>query len=343
MPKGSKPAAKLLPAYLIVGEDRLKSDEVLARLVARVQTMGDLELNSETFDCRQEASGQAIVEAANTLPFLSDVRLIVVKEPERLAKADSEQLVAYLKDPNPTTVMALVATKLAKNTRLYKAAAQVGPHAVIDCSPRKARDLPSLVEGMARSHGAAMGSSAAAALVDRVGTSTVLLDAEVAKLASVARSRGDGSISADDVERLVKRIAEVKPWDLTRALAERDVSRCLTLTSRMRDAPRGGRELSWTGLLAMCVTRIRELICAKSLDRRGDAGALADEVRKFNPRAQAWQLRDHRRWASRWETRDLRRALTSAADAEQRMKSGADQQAAFERWLIAACAGGKRA
>ena len=38
---------------------------------------------------------------------------------DKLKKADAEQLVSYLGSPNGSTVLALVAEKLAKNTRLY--------------------------------------------------------------------------------------------------------------------------------------------------------------------------------------------------------------------------------
>ena len=40
----------LLPAYLAVGEDALKREAVIARLKARLGTMGDMAFNSDEFD-----------------------------------------------------------------------------------------------------------------------------------------------------------------------------------------------------------------------------------------------------------------------------------------------------
>ena len=39
----------LLPVYLVIGEDELKRETVIRRLHARLEKMGDLSFNSETF------------------------------------------------------------------------------------------------------------------------------------------------------------------------------------------------------------------------------------------------------------------------------------------------------
>jgi DNA polymerase-3 subunit delta len=274
---------------------------------------------------------RAIVDAANTLPFLSDVRLVVVKNVEKLGKSDSELLVSYLANPSPTTVMALVATKLAKSTRLYKAAAKVGPKAVIDCAPKSARELPALVQSMAKTHRATMDARAAAELVERIGDSTVQLDNEVRKLADIARARGDAQITEQDVIKLIPRLTDVKPWQFADALSDRDAHRCAVLISRMQDQ-------SWTSLLASCVSRIRELIVAKAVESQGRGRSLLAEVQAINPRIrQDWQVKNHRRWAARFTAEELRDALDRAADAERQMKSGADQKLVFEIWVFETC------
>ena len=46
----SKKESPLLAAYLVVGEDALKRNRVMARLRKRLESMGDLAFNSDTFD-----------------------------------------------------------------------------------------------------------------------------------------------------------------------------------------------------------------------------------------------------------------------------------------------------
>ena len=74
----------LLPAYLLVGEDALKRQAVLKRLTVRCSQLGDLSFNSDELD-GAVASGEAIAASCNTVPFASDVRMVVVEERRQAA------------------------------------------------------------------------------------------------------------------------------------------------------------------------------------------------------------------------------------------------------------------
>ena len=121
----------LLPAYLAVGEDELKRRTVIERLRKRVSSMGDLSFNHDVFD-GATASGSDIAIACNTFPFASPVRLVEVNHVEKLGKQDADVLVAYLTSPCTSTVLLASSEKLAKNSRLYKALADVGNGAGMD-------------------------------------------------------------------------------------------------------------------------------------------------------------------------------------------------------------------
>lgn len=321
-------AKPLLPVYLFAGEDDLKRETALRRLRAACAKRGDLDFNSEVFDAELGASARAIIDAADTLPFAADIRLVVVKNVERLSKPDAELLIAYLGNPNPTTVLALVAPKLLKTSRLYKAAVKVGPSVLIDCTPKKARELPSLVRSIAAAHGMKIDGLAAQKLIDLGGASSMRMDAELAKIGEVLGARGDDTIKVSDVEQLVARTAEPKPWDFLDSLCDRDARTCTLLLARMPSQSR-------LGLLALSVTRLRELICAKALESRGQ-GALLASTLGLNE----WRVKNHRRWASRFSAESLSRALSGAAEAEMAMKSGGDQTRVFEMWVLDVCGHG---
>lgn len=309
----------LLAAYLAVGEDALKREAVIARLRARLSTMGDLSFNADEFD-GEAAAGGDIVAACNTMPFASPVRLVYVRGAEKLRKADAEEVVAYLGNPSPSTVLALEAEKLAKNTRLYKAVAACGPKAVIDCAPPKSWELPRRVRAMATGHGIVLTEGAAGALVELVGENTVYLDNELKKIA-LAHS-GPDAVSEREVRGLVARTSEVKPWDFTAAFAARDLPKCLALLADMESA-------SPHALIAMCATRIRELMAAQAMVRRGNPGGLARELGVPD-----WRVKSHGAWARNFAPAELRAALLSSRDAEQAMKSGSDADAVFYQWLV---------
>ena len=310
----------LLPAYLVVGEDSLKRQAVIARLRTRLAALGDLEFNSDDLD-GETAVGADIVTSCNTIPFASEARLVYLRNADKLKKADSEALVDYLKSPCPTTVLALEAEKLAKNTRLHKAVAALGKTAVIDCTPPKRFELPRQVRAMAVTHGVTFTDGAAVKLIELVGEDTVHLDNEIRKIALA--HRGTGAVGDAEVEGLVARTAEAKPWELVDAFAARDLGACLSCLGRLEST-------SPHALIAMCASRVRELICAQSMLRRGGPAGIAKALKLPD-----WRVKNHPKWARCYTAAELRAALATARDAEQAMKSGSDADAVFLDWLIA--------
>ena len=309
-----------LPAYLANGDDTLKRERVAERLEQRIGQLGDLSFNSEEFD-GETARGADIVAACNTLPFMSDVRLVTVKAADKLRKADAEALVSYLESPAESAVLALYASGLAKNSRLYKAVAKLGKQAVIDCSSVSKRDLPSLVMKMAKAHGIAIRADAASLLIDLVGEDTVRIDSELRKLS--LSHVGGNAVTPEEVDRLVGRTTEAKPWEFVDAFSERNAAKCVQLRSRMQST-------TCYALLSMCITRIRELAMVRGLLARGQSSQLTKYVK-----GPAWKVEKHYpRYARNFQPDELQRALKSARDAERAMKSGSDPEATFERWYL---------
>ena len=314
---------KLLPAYLAVGEDALKRRTVLERLRKRVASLGDLEFNHDEFD-GERASGSDIAVACNTLPFASDLRLVEVTHAEKLGKQDAEVICAYLAAPNTSTVLVMSAEKLAKNTRLYKAFAAIGKTAVIDCAPMKRYELVRALRSMAVGHGITLTEAASETLVSHVGEDTVRLDTELRKLA-LAHS-GSGPVTDREVALLVARTNEAKPWEFVDAFSARDVRGCLRLLPLLGST-------SPYALIGMCTNRLRELTCAKSLDKRGEGHVLAETLK-----VPGWRVKNHVAWSRKFTDAELTRAFSKARDCERAMKSGTDPDNAFKDWMLSVIA-----
>ena len=175
------------------------------------------------------------------------------------------------------------------------------------------------------------------ALVELVGENTVHLDSEIAKIALA--HRGNDPVSEHEVRSLVSRTTEATPWEFVDAFAARDLKKCLIYRAKMEST-------SPHALIAMCTTRLREIMCAKVLAERGNPNALASALTEYakiaNPKArpkQAWQVKGHSTLARRFSREELRRAIITARDAERAMKSGADPEAAFMDWITSVCTG----
>lgn len=318
----SEGAQKLLPAYLAVGGDELKAKTVVSRLKRH------LEVGLEAFNLDEWTGGsdiepQAILSSLNTLPMGSGFRLVIVNSADKLPKAVSEALVSYLADPNPGCVLCLVAEKLAKSTRLYKAVANCGQKAIIDCAPAKRWDLPKRIMKMAQTRSMRIDEAAANELMSRVGESTTMLDRQIGTLSELCR--GAGVITRADVERYVTRTAEVKPWDFLDAVSARDGARALELYQLMQNP-------SQVALTSMLAGRVRELICAKSLAARGQSASIAAELGK-----QGWQVKNYARWAAGFGVGELEHGLVACASCDRALKSGASEDIAFTELVLGLC------
>ena len=313
---------ELLPAYLIVGPDELKRRQALTRLKARVDGPFSA-FNLEEVVATGDLEPEDVIASLNTLPMGGDRRIVVIENGDKLPKAVSEALVTYLADPNPSCTLALVAEKLAKNTRLYKALARVGKKAVIECALKKGRDLPPYVQKLAAAHGVSIGVDAARELVARAGESTTMLDTQIASLAALLG--GSGTITREFVEANVARVVEVKPWEFLNCLAGRDAARALSLY-RLLDG-------SALGLLSLITGRLREIVCARSLVARGQRHELMSALGK----REEWQVKDHVAWARRYADGELEHLLAECAEAERALKSGADGDAVLVPLIARIC------
>lgn len=313
---------QLLSAYLAVGPDELKRKEAIGRLKAKVA--GPFEaFNLEDIEAAPDLEPAQVTQSLNTLPMGADFRVVVIENAEKLPKPVSEAIVSYLADPNPGCVLCLTATTLAKTTRLYKAVAKVGSKAIIDCAAKKGRDLPPYVQKLARAHNLTIASDAATELVARVGESSTMLDTQLAGLAALLG--GGGNVTLDLVEKNVARVVEVKPWEFLDRLSQRDLVRSLQLLRLLEGN-------SAIGLVSLITGRVRELVCARSLAKRGDSGLLAKELKKAD-----WQVRNLGRWAGNFRDGELERLLALCAESDAALKSGADESTVLTRLVCGMC------
>lgn len=311
-------AQGLLPAYLIVGTDEVKRDAAVKKLKARLEASGMADFNFDQHDMTKVEDIEQVISSLNTYPLGSEFRLVILEGCDRLAKGLSEPLVDYLAAPCDTTVCLIIANSLAKNTRLYKAIAKVDAKAIIDCSVKKRWEVPKVVMSMAKKRGLSIDADAAEELVSRAGENTRMLDNE---LACIAEQRATAHISLADVEEMVVRTAEVQPWDLLNAVSARNVQKSFQLFELMP-------EKNYVWLFTLLCGRVRELICAKALDARGQGSALAHELGM-----QSWQVKNHLAWARKFSMDELVAVLGAAVEVERAVKGSRDTKTALSLWI----------
>ncbi len=315
--------ADLKLVYLIHGPEPVLLDRALARLRARFADLGDLDFSSDTFD-GDNADVDDVIAAANTFPFDSERRLVVVRNTDKLPAAALERLAAYAADPAPFTTLVLVAAKVNKGSKLYKAVDKSGQVAEYKA---ERRDYPAYVAEMFSARGRRVDRGGVDALLEAVGNDLRRLEIEVDKAVAYAGDRQ--TLSRADIVDVLSTSAATSLYDFLDALASRDATEALSL---LRDLIDEGETIY--ALHAMSVRRMRELIAAQTLARRGtpSAAALASALGR-----QEWQVRRIPQYAKRFAVGEPAALLGAAAATEAEMKTSRDSRLAFERWVLAVC------
>lgn len=219
-------APALKPVYLLTGSDRPKIATALTRLRARFEPEATEVVSA------QEVSGAEVAALCNAGSLFGDARLVLVEGVDgrrtnegRLSNGwkagDVKPIEEYLASPAPTTVLALVAEELKKDSALAKACAKAGEVLAYDVPKR---NIAQWVAQRFEQAGARAEPEACAALVHLVGEDYHQLANEVDKLAIWARGE---PIGEREVEALVAAVADTPTFELTDAWGRRDVGRTL--------------------------------------------------------------------------------------------------------------------
>jgi DNA polymerase-3 subunit delta len=318
----------LKPVYLIHGSEELLLERAVRRLKDRLAKVADLDFNMETFD-GDAVSADEVVNAANTMPFMSERRLVVVRDVDKMSAADQGALADYAKDPAPFTALVLTAAKVNRGTRLYKAVDALGGAA--EYAPPKRGEYPAEVTRLFAERGKRASGDAARALVETAGRDLRRLDSEIDKIVAYVGDRE--AVTAGDIAAVVSPGA-VTVFEFTDALGARDAGVAVT---RLRKLLAAGESVH--GVLAMAVRHVRALVGARALmDRR----VRTDEMAPLLGMA-PWLVRNVVSQASNFTPAELSRALRDAASVEAELKSGAgDGTIVLTRWVVSVTGKGPR-
>jgi DNA polymerase-3 subunit delta len=242
--KSGSPAAlwkpRLLPVYLLCGEeDRLKA-EAVAALTQQVVSADFQDFDLETLEA-ESAAAATILAAAGQVPFGSERRLVVVKGLEqwrdRGRQAEAERLAEGLTRLPTTACLVLVVAaeeeesrrKTAVTSRLDSAVKQVG--ALVACRSLKGEGLLDWVQTRVRQEGKQIDASAAEALVQAVGGEMLPLEQEVLKLVCYVGERA--AITSRDVGAVVSASPEDVMFATIDAIVRRQTDRALLLLGEL--------------------------------------------------------------------------------------------------------------
>ncbi len=307
------------PCYLLEGEEEYTKQRALQDL-RKALMPPELAMLNETV--LADPSADALIATAETLPMMSDRRLVIVRDSAHLQgraatgegeasapSADGDRIAAYVQQLPATVCLVFVARGKANGTRkLYKQLAKQGAIVSFDRLTRQdmirwvKRDLQALGKGIA--------DDAVEELLFTCGEDMNLLKQEMEKLAAFAGSRD--TVTREDIQAIATRTTEYKVFDLADAVMAGNAEKAVTLMNGMiRD---GEARLF---LLALLQGQCRQLFLVKTLGQnvRDAAVASALAVPPFVARKLLGTSRRYTLSALQW-------AYAQCVETEFRVKSG---------------------
>jgi DNA polymerase III subunit delta len=277
-----------------------------------------------------ETTGEAVVRAASTLPFMTAMRLVVVRRAQALPPKAADALAAYGRDPNPSTALLLLADEplgASRDRRTDHWLLQAMPPAAVVTLPvREGRSLEAWLRERAAAEGLTIGEEAARLLVQWVGDDAAMLLGEARK-AALAGGAGIASVGVKEVTAVVgeQRLSGV--FDLSRAVQRREVGPALRTLDRLLAAEEPIR------LLALLVADVRATMTVADLAARGQAvEQIARVVRK-----PAHVVDAIARGPGAASRATLSHRLARCWEVERRLKSSADARAELAALVVDLC------
>lgn len=215
------------PIYVVHGEEQLFGNDVAAAAEAHLIDSASKSFNFDVF-YGADSSGTDVLSTCLALPMMAARRVVIVHDFELLKIAEPERFEQYVSQPEPNTVLILIAKKLDKR-RKYNAAL-LKSAAVIDAAPlRYERDVSQWIFGKLAATGHKIEAKAVQLLFEHIGTNLKELNTQLDKIITY---KGDEThISLDDIELMTGISKEYNSFEMVDAILSGNKTKALKTLS----------------------------------------------------------------------------------------------------------------
>ena len=321
-------ADQLERCYLFEGEEEYSKEAALRDLEKKVLDGPFAEMTRTVLS---DPDAGAIIAANETLPFMAERRLVIVRESGMLSgkasgydEGDSaEKLKQYLPDCPPSSVLVFyVRGKADGRKKLYTA---LKKQAAIVSFERLTEDqLRAWIARECKRRGKNISYDTCALLVFSVGTDLQLLSGELEKLCAYAGEHQE--ITSADVDAVCARNTEYKVFDMAGAILDGDGKRAFAL---MNAILRDGEDRLY--LLALLGRQCRQLA---SVSRMNLAGASQQQIERATGMP-GFAVRRTLKQAGRYTQEQLTAMADACLQMEYQVKSGQiGDEGSLERLML---------
>jgi len=320
--------------YLWHGEEEFVKDRALEALMEVLVEPGMGDLNYQALD-GEEAGVDQIIGSCDTLPFMSERRLVLVRDPYLLTgrkgtQSEQESMTAYLSDLPPSVCLVLymrAGHKPDKRKAVYKAAAKHG--SVVEFALLKEEERARWVKRELAAQKIKMDTRTLHTFLSRVGEGMRHVSSELDKLMQYAGE--GGTITSEMVARITIPTTEERVFDVLDAVGRREMNTAMVSLDHLLAA--GDDPLM---IVTMLARQFRQMLLAKELGRRGVHPSRMAKEMGVAP----WLANKYAGQAARFDPEALAKGMETCIELNHGYKNGVKaKRESLEALIASLCQG----
>lgn len=330
-----------MTVYLLSGKDMYRQEERLATLLKEFSIGKDYVTTFDASNAKTFRFDEALV-ACDTFSLFDDSakKAIIIKEPYFLraavktSKKESEKqeaekeqrlksLEAYLKNPNPNTLLVFYCHTFSADTRKkeYKLLTSYDAR-IVKFELMKPWEFEKYVDDKLKENKYKLTRDARGELLERVSNDTLKFHNALVKIDLY----GKRELNLEDIIHIVPMNADLNIFRMSNAFVAHDLSSALLAVDEMLQA-----RYDYVAMIAMLASKLRSLYNIKKLYERG----LSDSMIATRLHADDWAIKKGLESCYHLQSKTVLRYLEELATLEQGIKAGRiDPKNGFEQFLL---------
>ncbi len=298
---------EVFPIYYLYGDESFLIEESLKDLETMALGEGLRDFNLNTY-YGSEVDASQVRDAVETLPMMSRVRVVILKEAHEFNDKDWEQLMPLINNPVESTAFICVASKVDKRKKYIKRLIEKG--VVVEFKRPYDNQVPDWIVSIARKHGLKLSADAVSMMHELVGSNLQDINSEMQKLAQFVGEKKNAQLS--DVNAVVSRIRVESVFDLTDAIGYNDRPRALFCLANLLE--NGQSEV---GVIALVARHVRILKLVSEGIKDGLSGSRLSQRAGVAP----FFLKGYMDQSRYWNERKIDNTFQALLDTDRALKA----------------------
>ncbi len=321
--RGELKSGPAKPIYVFCGEEEFFLD----RLQKEVEGLVPEEHRDFNFDLLygRDITPEKLLSIVRSYPMMAEKRVVILRDFKNLGEivatgsdsgGDVNDLISYVEQPNPTTLLAIIDTrKPSGNTRIGKALQKHKNTSFHEFEEIPDYRLPDwIIQWTKGQHGKNIEPAAAQMLAQYVGSDLQLLSTEIDKVCTFVDTLD--TVNEKHIKNVIGLYREYSVFELKDALVERDLEKSLFIAEQMLQVSKAdtGEVIRTVGFFYNMFSNIWQI------RRLAASGNTKKEVQQEMGIGNSWYF--NRLWedASRFSLGEMPRVFEALLDADRAAK-----------------------